>query len=365
VKNYRKNSNKSLKNSKNSGGIFDLATKLSQINSLEQTMAQPEFWNDQEEANKIILELKILKRQSEPILKAEADVKNIGELVELVESDDAETLNSLKSELVDLEKSVDKLEIDLLLSEKEDRYNAFLSIHAGAGGTESCDWTSMLLRMYDRWAENNSFSVDNIDMLAGEEAGVKSVTILIKGVFAYGRLKGENGVHRLVRISPFDSNKRRHTSFASVEVIPEIDKDINIEIKEDDLRIDVYRSGGAGGQHVNTTDSAVRITHIPTGLVVQCQNERSQIKNRATAMKMLKSKLYKRELRQRQEEADKQNQKKKKIEWGSQIRSYVMHPYSMIKDHRTGVETGNVPAVMDGKLDDFLDGFLKWQVKPE
>ena len=348
---------------KNSGGIFDLENKLSLINSLEQKMAQPDFWNDQEEANKIIVELKDLKRQSEPISKAASDVKNIGELIELVETDDVETLSQIKTELNTLEKSVDKLEVDLLLSAKEDRVNAFLSIHAGAGGTESCDWTSMLLRMYNRWAENNSFSVDNIDFLEGEEAGVKSVTILIKGVFAYGRLKGENGVHRLVRISPFDSNKRRHTSFASVEVIPEIEHDINIEIKEDDLRIDVYRSGGAGGQHVNTTDSAVRITHVPTGIVVQCQNERSQIKNRATAMKMLKSKMYERELRQRQEEADKQNQQKKKIEWGSQIRSYVMHPYSMIKDHRTGVQTGNVPAVMDGKLDDFLEGFLKWSVK--
>ncbi|MFH1093937.1 MAG: peptide chain release factor 2 [Candidatus Omnitrophota bacterium] len=352
-----------MKNSNNSGGIFDLETKLSKITPLEQKMALPDFWDDQEAANKIIQQLKNIKRQAEPIVKAEADVKNIGELIELVDSDDTETLKQIKSELIDLEKLVDKLEIDLLLSAKEDRMNAFLSIHAGAGGTESCDWTSMLLRMYNRWAENNAFGVDNIDFLAGEEAGIKSVTILIKGIFAYGKLKGENGVHRLVRISPFDSNKRRHTSFASVEVIPEIDQDINIEIKEEDLRIDVYRSGGAGGQHVNTTDSAVRITHIPTGLVVQCQNERSQIKNRAMAMKMLKSKLYENELKQRQEEAEKQHHLKKKIEWGSQIRSYVMHPYSMIKDHRTGVETGNVPAVMDGKLDDFLEGFLKWKVK--
>ncbi len=328
-------------------------------------MAQPDFWDDQEEANKIIQELKNIKRQAEPIQKTESDIKNIGELIELVEPDDADTLNQIKSELADLEKSVDKLEIDLLLSAKEDRANAFLSIHAGAGGTESCDWTSMLLRMYNRWAENNEFGVDNIDLLPGEEAGVKSVTILIKGLFAYGKLKGENGVHRLVRISPFDSNKRRHTSFASVEVIPEIDHDINIEVKEEDLRIDVYRASGAGGQHVNTTDSAVRITHIPTGIVVQCQNERSQIKNRSMAMKMLKSKLYEVELKQRQEEAEKQHQQKKKIEWGSQIRSYVMHPYSMIKDHRTGVETGNVPAVMDGKLDEFLEGFLRWQVKGE
>lgn len=347
----------------NSGGIFDLESKLSKIQTLEEKMANPDFWNNQEDAQKVIQELKNQKRRTDPIIKVTSDIKNIGELLELVENDDVETLTQIESEISVLEKSVNKLEIDLLLSGKEDKANAFLSIHAGAGGTESCDWVSMLLRMYTRWAENNGFAIENVDFLPGEEAGVKSATILIKGIFCYGKLKGENGVHRLVRISPFDANKRRHTSFASVEVIPEIDQDINIEIKEEDLRIDVYRSGGAGGQHVNTTDSAVRITHIPTGIVVQCQNERSQIKNKATAMKMLKSKLYERELRQRQEEADKQNQQKKKIEWGSQIRSYVMHPYNMIKDHRTGVETGNVPAVMDGKLDEFLEGFLRWKVK--
>lgn len=347
----------------NSGGIFDLASKQSKIKVLEEKMAASDFWSNQEKANTIIKELKILKRQAEPIQKVESDVKNIGELLELVESDDAETLRQINSELSELTKLVDQLEVNLLLSGQDDAANAFLSIHAGAGGTESCDWASMLLRMYNRWAESNGFSVDNIDFLAGEEAGVKSATILIKGLFVYGKLKGENGVHRLVRISPFDSNKRRHTSFVSVEVIPEVDQDINIEIKEDDLRVDVCRSGGAGGQHVNTTDSAVRITHLPTNIVVQCQNERSQIKNKAMAMTMLKSKLYEMELKERQAEADKHNALKKKIEWGSQIRSYVMHPYSMIKDHRTGVETGNVPVVMDGKIDDFLEGFLKWQVK--
>ncbi|MBU1044364.1 MAG: peptide chain release factor 2 [Candidatus Omnitrophica bacterium] len=345
-----------------SGGIFDLATKSSKIKVLEEKMAVSDFWSDQEKANIIIKDLKLLKRQAEPIQKAEADVKNIGELLELVEADDTDTLKQIKKELSELEKLVDNLEINLLLSGPDDQANAFLSIHAGAGGTESCDWASMLLRMYTRWAENNRFSVDTIDFLQGEEAGVKSVTILIKGIFVYGKLKGENGVHRLVRISPFDSNKRRHTSFVSVEVIPEVDQDINIEINEDDLRIDVCRAGGAGGQHVNTTDSAVRITHLPTNIVVQCQNERSQIKNKAMAMKMLTSKLYELELKERQAEADKHNALKKKIEWGSQIRSYVMHPYSMIKDHRTGVETGNVPVVMDGKIDDFLEGFLKWSV---
>jgi peptide chain release factor 2 len=345
-----------------SGGIFDLASKQAKIKVLEEKMAASDFWNDQEKANIIIKDLKLLKRQAEPIQKAESDVKNVGELLELVESDDTDTLRQINSEISELAKLIDKLEVNLLLSGQDDPANAFLSIHAGAGGTESCDWASMLLRMYSRWAENNGFSVDNIDFLAGEEAGVKSATILIKGIFVYGKLKGENGVHRLVRISPFDSNKRRHTSFVSVEVIPEVDQDINIEINEDDLRVDVCRSGGAGGQHVNTTDSAVRITHLPTNIVVKCQNELSQIKNKSMAMKMLKSKLYELELKQRQAEADKHNALKKKIEWGSQIRSYVMHPYSMIKDHRTGVETGNVPVVMDGKLDDFLEGFLKWQV---
>ncbi len=328
-------------------------------------MAQNDFWNNQEQANKVIQELKELKRQTEPIEKTESDIKNIGELLELAESDDTEILGQLNSEITHLEQEVNKLEINILLSGKEDRANAFLSIHAGAGGTESCDWASMLLRMYNRWAERSECTVEMIDFQAGEEAGVKSSTILIKGIFAYGRLKGENGVHRLVRISPFDANKRRHTSFASVEVIPEIDQEIKIDIKEEDLRIDVYRSSGAGGQHVNTTDSAVRITHNPTGIVVQCQNERSQIKNKATAMKMLKSKLYELELEQRSDEADKHNQQKKKIEWGSQIRSYVMQPYSMIKDHRTDVQTGNVQAVMDGKLDEFLEGFLRWQVRKE
>lgn len=348
---------------RNLGGIFDLASKLTRIKTLEEHIAQPDFWNNQEQANKVVKELKDVKRQAEPIKKVESDINNIGELLELAELDDTDIIEQLKGEISGLENALDKLEIDLLLSRKEDRADAFLSIHAGAGGTESCDWASMLLRMYNRWAERNDFKVQTIDFLPGEEAGVKSVTILIEGSFAYGRLKGENGVHRLVRISPFDSNKRRHTSFVSVEVIPEVDQDINIEIKEEDLRIDVYRSSGAGGQHVNTTDSAVRITHLPTGIVVQCQNERSQIKNRSMAMKMLKAKLYERELRQRQEKIEKHNEQKKKIEWGSQIRSYVMHPYNMIKDHRTGVETGNVQAVMDGRLDDFLEGFLKWQVK--
>jgi len=325
-------------------------------------MSQPGFWDTPDDANRVIQELKDIKRQTDPFQKTGSDLKNIEELLDLAETSDTDILNQIGSELAGLDTTLNKLEIDLLLSGKEDMASGFLSIHAGAGGTESCDWASMLFRMYSRWAESNGFSVQMIDFLAGEEAGLKSVTVLIKGDYVYGRLKGENGVHRLVRISPFDANKRRHTSFASVEIIPEIDQDIKIDIKDEDIRVDVYRASGAGGQHVNTTDSAVRITHSPTGIVVQCQTERSQIKNRAMAMKMLKSKLYELELEQRRQETEKQHKQKRKIEWGSQIRSYVMHPYAMVKDHRISIETGNVTAVMDGKIDLFIDGFLKWQV---
>ncbi|MBU1925026.1 MAG: peptide chain release factor 2 [Candidatus Omnitrophica bacterium] len=342
-------------------GYLDLASNLAEIKKLETQMSQSGFWDSPDQANRTIQSLKDIKRKIEPFRKLELDLKNIEELIQLSQAEDADILGQINSELAGIEENLNKLEIELLLSGREDHTSAFLSIHAGAGGTESCDWVSMLFRMYTRWAESNGFGLQVIDFLPGEEAGVKSVTMLIKGDYVYGQLQGENGVHRLVRISPFDANKRRHTSFASVEVLPEIDQEIKIEINEADLRIDVYRSSGAGGQHVNTTDSAVRITHLSTGIVVQCQNERSQIKNRVMAMKMLKSKLYELKLEKRRQEEEKQNQTKRKIEWGSQIRSYVMHPYSMVKDHRTGVETGNVTAVMDGRLDAFLEGYLRWQ----
>ncbi|MDP3722263.1 MAG: peptide chain release factor 2, partial [Candidatus Omnitrophota bacterium] len=234
--------------------------------------------------------------------------------------------------------------------------------HSGAGGTESCDWTQMLLRMYRRWADERGFSTEVIDLLPGEEAGVKNATLIIHGPYAYGYLQGEEGVHRLVRISPFDANKRRHTSFASVDVVPEVDEEVPMEIKTEDLRIDVFRSGGKGGQSVNTTDSAVRITHLPTGLVVQCQDERSQLQNKTKAMKVLKSRLAALERRKREEQEAKDYQSKQKIEWGSQIRSYVLHPYNMVKDHRTEQETGNAQAVLDGKLDEFMTAYLKWKV---
>lgn len=264
-----------------------------------------------------------------------------------------------------LESKLDALEFKSLLGRPEDKNNAILNINSGAGGTESCDWASMLLRMYSKWAANNKFDVEQIDFLSGEEAGIKSVTIIIKGPYAYGYLKSEAGVHRLVRISPFDSNSRRHTSFASVDVIPEISDDIKIEIKESELRIDTYRSGGAGGQHVNVTDSAVRITHLPTKIVVQCQNERSQFKNKSTAMKVLKARLYEFEREKKAKELEKKYAKKQKIEWGSQIRSYVMHPYSMVKDHRTNCQTSNVQLVMDGNLGEFMEAYLKFNIKGE
>ncbi len=282
-------------------------------------------------------------------------------LLAIVDETDAESLKHVEGELHRLTKKVELLEFQKLLSGPSDPNSAILSINAGAGGTESCDWVSMLLRMYSRWAEDQGHRVEVIDILPGEEAGVKNVTLLIEGNFAYGYLKAENGVHRLVRISPFDSNKRRHTSFASVEVIPEVEEDVKIEVKEQDIRVDVFRSGGKGGQGVNTTDSAVRITHNPTGIVVQCQNERSQIKNRATAMKVLKSRLNELEMRKREAEAQKSYNLKQEIAWGSQIRSYVLHPYNMVKDHRTDCETSNATGVLDGDITDFLEAYLRAQ----
>lgn len=276
-----------------------------------------------------------------------------------MEADDAESIKDLEVEMNQLDDALERLEFRKLLGGEADGNNAILSINAGAGGTESCDWASMLMRMYKRWADDKSYSVEELDYLAGEEAGIKSVTFMIKGYLAYGYLKSENGVHRLVRISPFDSNKRRHTSFASVEVVPEVDDNIEVDINPADLRIDTYRAGGAGGQHVNRTDSAVRITHEPTGIVVQCQNERSQHKNKAAAMKMLKSRLYALELEARQKKIQQQYETKNKIEWGSQIRSYVLHPYNLVKDHRTDFEDSDANGVLDGKLNEFMEAYLR------
>lgn len=324
-------------------------------------MSAPGFWDNQQNANKTIAELKELKQIYEPFETCQKQYEELKELANIVGEKDTSSISHLNEEISKLEKYLSDLEFKTLLSGENDKSSAILSINAGAGGTESCDWAGMLLRMYSRWAQSKNYEVQIIDYLAGEEAGVKNVTILVRGDWAYGYLKTENGVHRLVRISPFDANKRRHTSFASVDVIPQISDEIKIEIEEKDLRIDVYRASGPGGQGVNTTDSAVRITHIPTGIVVQCQNERSQLKNKNIAMKILRARLYEKKMKEQQEKLAKQYAEKMDIAWGSQIRSYVMHPYNMVKDHRTEVETGNVGAVMDGEIDMFIEAYLKSQ----
>lgn len=339
-------------------GFLDLDKKKQEISEIEAQMQQGDFWDDQAKANKIMSELKHLKSCVEPYEKSLKQIQDAAELLELSEND-SDLLASISEELDGISKQVSKVETSALLSGPYDKNNVILSINAGAGGTESCDWASMLFRMYQRWAEQAGHNVEVVDVLHGDEAGIKSATLNIQGSMVYGNIKSEKGVHRLVRISPFDSNKRRHTSFASVDVIPEADDDIEIEINNEDLRIDVYRSSGPGGQSVNTTDSAVRVTHIPTGIVAQCQNGRSQITNKETAMRILKARLYEHERQKQEAEMAKEYGEKQKIEWGSQIRSYVMHPYSMVKDHRTNVETGNVAKVMDGGLDEFIEAYLR------
>ncbi len=323
-------------------------------------MTDPDFWNDQQKAQGVINEangLKELVGQFHDMNDAHENLELTFELIK--EEHDEDLQNELVTELTELVNQMNDYELQALLSEPYDKNNAILELHPGAGGTESQDWGSMLLRMYTRWAEKQGFKVETLDYLAGDEAGIKSVTLLIKGHNAYGYLKAEKGVHRLVRISPFDSSGRRHTSFVSCDVMPEFNDDIQIEIRTEDLKVDTYRATGAGGQHINTTDSAVRITHMPTGVVVQCQTERSQIKNRERAMNMLKSKLYQLQIEEQQAKLDEIRGEKTDIAWGSQIRSYVFHPYSMVKDHRTGAETGNVQAVMDGDLNNFIDAYLR------
>ncbi len=326
-------------------------------------MSVPEFWKDNKKAKEVITELKSLKSSCQLWEKANSKQKELKELVEIVDWQDTVSIGQLQKDLAQLSAEIDGLQLTTLLSGGEDKNNAILSIHAGAGGTESCDWTAMLTRMYLRWAQRQGFVTSTPDFLPGEEAGTKNITLLIKGEYAYGYLKSESGVHRLVRISPFDANKRRHTSFASVDVIAEISEDIKVDIRPEDLRIDTYRSSGAGGQHVNVTDSAVRITHIPTGIVVQCQNERSQFKNKSSAMKVLRARLHEREKEKQKKKLEAGYAQKQEIAWGSQIRSYVMHPYTMVKDHRLNLEKGNVNAVMDGEIDDFIEAYLKWIIK--
>ena len=326
-------------------------------------MSEPGFWENSEKSSSIVKQLKTLKNSVEPWAAAFNKFKELKELSLIVQEDkDKDIIADLSRSADLLSSDLEGLEFKTLLCGELDSSSAIISINSGAGGTESCDWASMLFRMYSRWAESKGYNIKTIDMLPGEEAGIKNITALIEGEYVYGYLKTERGVHRLVRISPFDANKRRHTSFASVDVIPEVSDDIDVKLEEKDLRIDVYRSKGAGGQSVNTTDSAVRITHIPTGIVAQCQNERSQHQNKQTALKILKARIYELERQKKEQELSKQyGQQKKRIEWGSQIRSYVLHPYTMVKDHRTEQETGDANKVLNGALDEFIEAFLKYQ----
>ena len=327
-------------------------------------MSQPGFWDNPDSAQSVVSQLSAIKSVIEPVEEMQREVKDIQELFELAAAEaDQEELRQVEDDLNALVKRCEQIELAGLLSRPQDMKNCFFSIHAGAGGTESCDWTNMLLRMYTRYFEANKYDFKELDITPGEEAGIRSITLLVSGPFAFGKLSCEIGVHRLVRISPFDANKRRHTSFAAVDCIPEFDEDIDIEINEDDIKIDFYRARGAGGQHVNKTSSAVRITHEPTGVVVQCQNERSQHKNRAQAMKVLKSRLYMLEQQKRDAELAKLYGNKGEIAWGSQIRSYVMQPYQMVKDHRTNFQTGNVEAVLDGDIDGFIESYLRHRAK--
>ncbi len=343
---------------------IDIKSIKKEIEELTNQMNDANFWNDQREAKKVIDQNNFLKNKIDRLESIQSKLEDVEVGIDLIEDSSDETLTKEMSNLVKkLKIDINAFEIELLLSETYDQKNAILEIHPGAGGTESQDWGEMLLRMYTRYAEDKGYKVEYLDYLPGDEAGIKSVTLLIKGKNAYGYLKAEKGVHRLVRISPFDSSGRRHTSFASIDVMPELDEEIEIEIKSEDLKIDTYRASGAGGQHVNTTDSAIRITHIPTGIVVTCQNERSQIANRDKAMKMLKTKLHQLEMQKQQEEIDYLRGEQKEIGWGSQIRSYVFHPYSMVKDHRTNAEVGNIQSVMDGKIDYFIYEYLKSNIK--
>ncbi len=325
-------------------------------------MESPNFWDEPERSNKLMKELKSLKDTVEIYHKLETQKDDILTLIEMgYEENDVELIPEIEQELQEFKTEFEQIRISTLLSDEYDRENAILKLNAGAGGTESCDWCSMLYRMYTRWAERKGYQIEVLDYLDGDEAGIKSVTFQVNGENAYGYLKSEKGVHRLVRISPFNAQGKRQTSFVSLDVMPDIEADLDVEINEDDLRIDTYRSSGAGGQHINKTSSAIRITHIPTGTVVQCQNERSQHSNKDKAMQMLKAKLY---LLKKEANAEKLSDIRgevKDIGWGNQIRSYVMQPYTMVKDHRTNEESGNVDAVMDGALDPFINAYLKWK----
>ncbi len=342
---------------------FDINNKEQKLKELENKTLEPNFWNDAKNSTQVLSEIKKIKGKCIKYRNIETELKNIEELTELVNLEpDEEIAKDILKSTKKIATEMERLEIDTLLSGKYDNNNAIITIHPGAGGTESQDWAEMLYRMYVRWANKNNYEIKELDFLEGEEAGIKSVTFEVNGENAYGYLKGEMGVHRLVRISPFDSGGRRHTSFASLEVLPEITDDIEIDINQDDLRIDTYRASGAGGQHINKTSSAVRITHIPTNIVVACQSERSQIQNRETAMRMLKSKLLDLKEKEQKDKIEDLKGEQRDIAWGSQIRSYVFCPYTMVKDHRTNYEVGNVESVMDGNIDGFIESYLKSQI---
>lgn len=346
------------------GLIFDISGREAEIARQEEMMAKPGFWDDQAAAQATIKQLNALKRPVTAWKKALQMWEDTSVLLELaLEEGDEATANEACKDIEQLATVVRDLELSALLDGEYDSHNAYLSIHPGAGGTESQDWAEMLLRMYTRWAEEQGYQVETIDLQPGEEAGIKSATLLIKGENAYGYLQGEKGVHRLVRISPFDASGRRHTSFASVDVMPEVEDEGEIEIDPADLRIDTYRASGAGGQYVNKTESAVRITHLPTNIVVQCQNERSQHANREAAMKLLRARLLEKKMEEQAARMAELRGEQEEIAWGSQIRSYVFCPYTMVKDHRTGCETGNVDAVMDGELNPFIEAYLRWSQK--
>ncbi|MCI6511414.1 MAG: peptide chain release factor 2 [Coprococcus catus] len=343
------------------GDSLDLAGKKSRIEELERMMEEPGFWDNADKANNSMKELKNLKDTVEEYHRLETAWEDVETLLEMgYEENDASLIPEVQEAMADFEKRFEHLRIKTLLSEEYDGDNAIVTLHAGAGGTEACDWVSMLFRMYTRWAEKHGFTTTVLDYLDGEEAGIKSVTVEIAGENAYGYMKSEKGIHRLVRISPFNAAGKRQTSFASCDVMPDIEEDLDIEINEDDLRIDTYRSSGAGGQHINKTSSAIRITHLPTNIVVQCQNERSQHMNKDKAMQMLKAKLYLLKQQENQEKLSGIRGEVKDNAWGSQIRSYVMQPYKLVKDHRTGAESSNVDAVMDGDIDLFINAYLKW-----
>jgi len=345
------------------GGIFDLPRKATRLRELEALAGEPGFWEQQDKAQTQLKEMNRLKAEQTSMLQIDQALKEVKELAELAEPNDHAMWKDLESNVATLTMQIKKLERETKFTETVDKDDALLTIHAGAGGTESCDWAEMLMRMYERYAERKGFTTEITDIQLGDQAGIKSITFFIRGPYAYGTLKSEAGVHRLVRISPFDANKRRHTSFASCDVLPDVNDDIDIKIEDKDIRVDTYRAHGAGGQHINKTDSAIRITHFPSGLVVACQNQRSQIKNREKAMQILKIRLYELELDKRRQSVEKRYDEKGEMAWGNQIRSYVFMPYQMVKDHRTEFETSQVDKVMDGDLDGLVDAYLEYQAQ--